>query len=69
MVRRSLILVLVATACSRTRPMADKVEVPHMDSSVMTSHARMDSMLDTMPGGLMAKGNDSAAKRLIKKKM
>jgi len=49
--------------------MADKVEVPHMDSTVLTNRARMDSMLDTMPGGAMVKGNDSAAHRLLKKKM
>ena len=49
--------------------MADKVEVPHMDSTVLTNRARMDSMLDTMPGGAMVKGNDSAGHRLLKKKM
>jgi hypothetical protein len=49
--------------------MADKVEVRHMDSTVLTNRARMDSMLDTMPGGAMVKGNDSAAHRLLKKKM
>ena len=69
MVRRLVALALLATACRQTRPMADKVEVQHMDSTVLTNRARMDSMLDTMPGGAMVKGNDSAAHRLLKKKM
>jgi len=68
-VRRVIALALLAAACRHNRPMADKVEVPHMDSTVLTNRARMDSMLDTMPGGAMVKGNDSAAHRLLKKKM
>jgi len=69
MVRRVVALALVVAACRNTRPMADKVEVRHMDTTVLTNRARMDSMLDTMPGGAMVKGNDSAAHRLLKKKM
>jgi len=70
-VRRLVILALALAvpACRKTPPMADKVEMPHPDSTVLESPARMDSMLDTMPGGLMVKGNDSAARKLIKKKM
>jgi len=69
MVRRLVALALVVAACRHNRPMADKVEVRHMDSTVLTNRARMDSMLDTMPGGAMVKGNDSAAHRLLQKKM
>jgi len=69
MVRRLVVAAVVVAGCGHTRPMADKVEMPRVDSTVLTNRARMDSMLDTMPGGLMVKGNDSAAHRLIKKKM
>ena len=69
MVRRVVALALLVAACRHNRPMANKVEVQHMDSTVLTNSARMDSMLDTMPGGAMVKGNDSAAHRLLKKKM
>jgi hypothetical protein len=69
MVRRVVALALLVAACRHNRPMADKVEVQHVDSTVLTNRARMDSMLDTMPGGMMVKGNDSAAHRLLKKKM
>lgn len=48
--------------------MADVVELPHADSAMMTDPAKADSMLDTMPGGEMVRGNDSAAMRLLKKK-
>jgi hypothetical protein len=48
--------------------MVDREEAPPADSALMHP-MKADSMLDTMPGGEMARGNDSAAKRLIKKKM
>ena len=70
MVRGIVILTLLAgcAACKQNRPMADKVEMPHADSTVMTNAAKLDSMLDTMPGGEMVRGNDSAAMRLLQKK-
>ncbi len=49
--------------------MADTVEMPHADTMVMHEPMKLDSMLDTMPGGEMARGNDSAVKTLIRKKM
>lgn len=49
--------------------MADKVEMPQPDSAIMKNAAKADSMLDTMPGGEMVRGNDSAAHKLLKKKM
>lgn len=69
MVRRALILVAVLAACQRNRPMADQVEMPRMDSAMVANPMKADSLLDTMPGGEMARGNDSAAMRLVKKKM
>ena len=69
MVRRNLILVaaLVAAGCQKNRPMADREEHPPADSALMNP-MKADSMLDTMPGGEMARGNDSAAMRMIRKK-
>jgi len=49
--------------------MADQVETPVMDSTMLSDMPRLDSLLDTMPGGEMARGNDSATLRLVKKKM
>jgi hypothetical protein len=69
MVRRLVVLALVGAACRQSRPMANQVELPHLDSTVLSNPARMDSLLDTMPGGGMVKGNDSAAHRLLRKKM
>ncbi len=57
-----------AFACGRDRPMADMVELPHADTTMLADRAKLDSMLDTMPGGEMARGNDSAAMRLMRKK-
>jgi hypothetical protein len=63
-----LVAALAAAACQKNRPMADREEHPPADSALMNP-MKADSMLDTMPGGEMARGNDSATKRLIKKKM
>jgi len=68
-VRRFVALALFAAACGKNRPMADQAEMPSMDSTAMMSPARMDSMLDTMPGGEMVRGSDSATMRLLKKKV
>ena len=68
MVRRFVALALFAAACGKNRPMADKAEMPSRDSTAMMSPARMDSMLDTMPGGEMVRGSDSATMKLLKKK-
>jgi hypothetical protein len=65
---RLVALALLAAACGKNRPMADKAEMPAMDSTALMSPARMDTMLDTMPGGEMVRGNDSATMRLLTKK-
>lgn len=62
-------LALALAACRQNRPMADRVEMETMDTAMMADPMRADSMLDTMPGGEMVRGNDSAATRLLKKKM
>lgn len=71
MVRRGVIVVLAlaALACRENRPTADRTVTPPADSAMMHDPLKADSMLDTMPGGEMARGNDSAAMRLIRKKM
>ncbi len=76
MVRRHLIAAglllgaaVVAPGCRENRPMADRVELPAADSAMAADMARADSMLDTMPGGEMVRGSDSAAARLLRKKM
>lgn len=62
-------VVSLTSACRRDRPMADKVEIAPSDSLLMARPLTVDSMLDTMPGGEMVRGNDSAAARLLRKKM
>ena len=71
MVRRRLIflLLLAALACRENRPTADRTVMPPADSTMIRDPMKADSMLDTMPGGEMVRGNDSATMRLIKKKM
>ena len=46
----------LAVGCGRERDMPEKVEM-------------RDSMLDTMPGGEMARGDSAAAMKLLKGKM
>jgi hypothetical protein len=74
MVRWSLTLVVVsaALACRENRNMADRAVMPPpsaaSDSTMIKNPMKADSMLDTMPGGEMARGNDSATMHLLKKK-
>lgn len=62
---------LAGTGCDRERDVAPKVEMP--DSSavlrVMEDAAARESLLDTMPGGEMVRGDSAAEMRLLKKKM
>jgi hypothetical protein len=67
-VRRSvtLLLALAVVACRQNRNMSDRATVT--DTTAIKNPMKADSMLDTMPGGEMAKGNDSATMHLLKKK-
>ena len=64
-------LALALAACGRERDMPDHVEMPDTMPVVRAMHdpAARDSMLDTMPGGEMARGDSAAAMRLLKRKM
>jgi hypothetical protein len=42
--------------------------MPGAEPGVMSDPMKADSMLDTMPGGEMVRGNDSAAMRFIRRK-
>ena len=62
---------LVLVACPRERDMPDHVEMPDTMPVIraMQDAAARDSMLDTIPGGEMARGDSAAAMRLLKEKM
>jgi hypothetical protein len=66
-----MLVVAVLAGCERERDMPERVELP--DSAevmrAITDMAAMDSMLDTIPGGEMARGDSAAAADLLKKKM
>jgi len=77
MVRRrlsSVIACLVLTSlagCGGEREMAERVEMPDsmpVMRAMQDAEAR-DSMMDTMPGGEMARGDSLAEMKLLKKKM
>ena len=62
---------VVALGCGRTRDMPEKVEM-HDSMPVIRAMKDMkaaDSMLDTVPGGKMARGDSAASMKLLKKKM
>ena len=64
-------LLAIAPACGRTRDMPERVDIT--DSMqvrrAMENMKAADSMLDTMPGGKMARGDSAATVHLLKKKM
>ncbi len=67
-------IVLVATfalSCGNEREMRDSLEM--IDTTevmrAMRDAASRDALLDTMPGGEMARGDSTAAMTLLKKKM
>ncbi|HKI94589.1 MAG TPA: hypothetical protein VJ992_04800 [Gemmatimonadales bacterium] len=65
------VALLAVAACGRDRPMAESTD---MNDSMPVARAMhdakaRDSMLDTMPGGEMVRGDSAAAERLLKKKM
>lgn len=67
-----ILLVAASTAgCTPDRDMPEAAEMP--DSAevrrAMESPRARDSMLDTLPGGEMARGDSTAAGRLLEDKM
>lgn len=68
MVCRLVALAVLLAACRENRPTADRVEMPLPDSTMVTDPMKADSMLDTMPGGEMVRGNDSATMRFVRNK-
>ena len=62
---------LMTAACGRERDMPERAEMtdsmPVMRA--MADPMAADSMLDTMPGGEMARGDSAAAMRLLRRKM
>jgi hypothetical protein len=72
--RKALLLsaaVAIAVACGQERDMPERVEMPDSAAVMraLSSEAAMDSMLDTIPGGEMARGDSATAAELLKKKM
>ncbi|UCC73168.1 MAG: hypothetical protein JSV86_00965 [Gemmatimonadota bacterium] len=61
----------LAVACGRERDMPERVEMPDSAAVMraLSSEAALDSMLDTIPGGEMARGDSATAAALLKKKM
>ena len=73
MVRRGLIVFagLAVTACGHQRDMADRAEMKDSMPVMRAMHdsTARDSMLDSMPGGKMVRGDSAATMKLLKKKM
>jgi hypothetical protein len=73
MVRRGLTVAAVAmlAGCGREGAMPDRVELADTMAvhHAMEDAAPRDSMLDTIPGGEMARGDTGSEMRLLKKKM
>jgi len=75
MVRRRLGLVLVgagllALACGRERDMPERLEMPDTMPIMraMQDAGARDSMMDTLPGGEMARGDSAASMELLRRK-
>lgn len=62
---------LTASDCGREGDMPEKVEMPDTMTVMraMEDAEARDSMMDTIPGGEMARGDSVAEMRLLKKKM
>ena len=76
MVRRrlttgTLLLGAIALGCEKERDMAETLEMPDtMDiMRAMDDPAARDVLLDTMPGGELARGDSAAEMKLLKTKM
>ncbi len=67
-------IILTATSvlsCGKEREMPDSVEMTDTMEvmGAMQDKARRDALLDTMPGGELARGDSTAEMRLLKTKM
>lgn len=78
MVRRRLtgaiavsLTLLAPLACGHERDMSNTVEMPDTMPVMraLDDPAARDAMLDTMPGGEMARGDSAAAQRLLEDKL
>jgi hypothetical protein len=65
------VALLAVIGCARERDMNERVEMPDSMSAMRAMHepTARDSMLDTIPGGEMARGDSAASMRLLKRKM
>ena len=63
-------LVLVLAACGREGEMPEQLEMPDTMEVMraMQDPAARDALLDTMPGGEMARGDAAAEMRLLDRK-
>ncbi len=67
-----ILAAVVGTAgCPKQREMAERVEMPDSMPVVRAMHdaGARDSMLDTIPGGEMARGDSAAEMKTLKTKM
>lgn len=70
--RRAVFLLMpILAGCGRERDMPEQVVMPDTMPVVraMKDASARDSLLDTLPGGEMARGHDTAAMKLLKHKM
>ena len=67
----AVLLIAAVAACAPERDMPDRAEMPdtmEIKRALEEPRAR-DSMLDTLPGGEMVRGDSTAAERLLREKM
>ena len=62
---------VAVASCAPDREMAEQVEMPDTMEvkRALESPGARDSMLDTLPGGEMARGDSVASERLLQDKM
>lgn len=67
----ALLMMSSLTGCRRDKDMAEHVEMPDTTPLMraIENDAARDSMLDTLPGGEMARGDSAMEMMLLKDKM
>ncbi len=67
----SAILAVAPAGCDHEQDMPERMEMPDTMPVMraLENPSARDSMLDSMPGGEMVRGDSAAAMRLLKKKM